>query len=142
MKNWFIKHQFILIITGIAILVVGGISLFAWLLLSNNEVVEGERYTPTGEYALLDLGSTNCEPCKRLQPVLAELRENYGDTIDIVFFDITYTQEGAAMANGYKVNVMPTLLFVDRNGREIRREVGFRSKEQIEQIFKELRWIE
>lgn len=101
MKKWFIKHQFILIITGIAILVIGGISLFAWLILSNNEVVEGEHYTPTGEYALLDLGSTNCSPCIRLQPVLADLREEYGETIDIVFFDITNTQEGAAMANGY-----------------------------------------
>ena len=142
MKKWFIKHQFILIITGIAILVIGGISLFAWLILSNNEVVVGEHYTPTGEYDLLDLGSTNCSHCIRLQPVLADLREEYGETIDIVFFDITNTQEGAAMANGYKVNVMPTLLFVDKYGREVKRVIGFHTKEQIEEIFKELRWIE
>ena len=70
------------------------------------------------------------------------MREDYGDKIDIVFFDITSTQDGAAMANGYKVNVMPTLLFVDKYGREIKREVGFRTKEQIEQVFRELRWIE
>lgn len=142
MKNWFIKHQFILIITGIAFLVVGGISLFAWLLLSENEVVAGKHYTPTGDYALLDLGATSCDPCRRLQPVLAELRKEYGEKIDIVFFDITNTQDGAAMANGYKVNVMPTLIFVNKYGKELKRVVGFHTKEQIEQIFKELRWIE
>ncbi|MGN0806527.1 MAG: thioredoxin family protein [Candidatus Coproplasma sp.] len=141
MKNWIIKHQFILIITGIALLVVGGIALFGWIISSNSNTVEGKRYTPTGEYALLDLGSTNCEPCKKLQPVLAELREEYGDKIDIVFFDITGTQEGSSMANGYKVSVMPTLLFVDKNGKEIKRVVGFHTKEQIEEIFNELRWI-
>ncbi|MFQ7077821.1 MAG: hypothetical protein ACLRSW_07720 [Christensenellaceae bacterium] len=85
-EKWFIKHQFILIITGIAILVIGGISLFAWLILSNNEVVEGEHSHLYGRICLVDLGSTNCSPCIRLQPVLADLREEYGETIDIVFF--------------------------------------------------------
>lgn len=40
-----------------------------------------------------------------------------------------------------KVNVMPTLLFVDKYGREVKRVIGFHTKEQIEEIFKELRWI-
>lgn len=141
MKKWLIKNQFALIIIGIATLIIGVISIFAWLFVANNDVVEGKHYIPTGEYALLDLGTTNCEPCKRLQIVLSELQEEYGEKIDFVTFDITNTIDGAAMANGYKVNIMPTLIFVDKSGKEIKRETGFRSKEQIEQIFKELRWI-
>ncbi|MGN1373238.1 MAG: thioredoxin family protein [Candidatus Coproplasma sp.] len=142
MKKWLVKHQFILIITGITLLVVGGIALFGWIISSNSNTIEGKRYTPTGEYALLDLGSTNCEPCKKLQPVLAELREEYGDKIDIVFFDITGTSEGSEMANGYKVSVMPTLIFVNKSGTEVKRIVGFKTKEQIESVFNELGWIE
>lgn len=142
MKKWIIKHQLSLTIAGIAIAVIGIISLFAWVIYYNHETVEGKYYTPQGEYALLDLGSTNCSPCIKLQPVLAELREEYGETIDVVFFDISNTQEGAALANGYRVNIMPTLLFVNKNGKEIKRIVGFHTREQIEEIFKELGWIQ
>lgn len=52
------------------------------------------------------------------------------------------TQEGSSYANAYGVQVMPTLLFLDKYGREQKRVIGFHTAEEIEQIFIELGWIE
>lgn len=144
MKQWIKKHIDIIGYGLIVVLVLTAIIVISIVVVNGGDnKTEGKRYIPQGdcEYALMDLGSTNCDPCVRLQPELAALREEYGDKIDVVFFDITYTQEGAAMANGYKVNIMPTLLFVNKDGQELKRVVGFHTKEQIEDIFRELGWL-
>lgn len=142
MKQWLARNKNNIVISLLFIAVIGVIIGFATLIIfSTSKKVNTENFIITGKYTLLDLGATSCEPCKRLQPVLAELREEYGEKIDIVFYDISNTKEGANLANTYKVNIMPTLLFVDKNGKEIKREIGFQSKEQIVQIFKELGWI-
>lgn len=143
MKEFFIKYRqnivFVLALVGMVVVATG---ILLALFLFGGETVEGKRYQPTGQYALLDLGSTNCAPCKELQPVFTALNEEYGETIDIKFFDIASTSEGAAIANYYRVNLMPTLLFLDKNGNEVKRVSGFHSQEQIEEIFYELRWLE
>lgn len=143
MKQFFIKHKqdivFVLAIVGMVAVAVG---ILLALFLSGGSSVKGERYQPTGQYALLDLGSTGCAPCKQLQPVFESLEKEYGEKIDIKFFDITNTSEGAKLGNYYRVSLMPTLLFLDGNGNEVKRVTGFHTQEQIEQIFYELRWLQ
>lgn len=143
MKQWLKKHIELIGYGFIFICIVSGIIGFTiFLVLKDDEEVIGERYYPQGQYAVLDLGSKNCAPCDNLKPIFATLDEKYGENIDVVVFDIVYTDEGAAVANAYNVNIMPTLLFLDKYGREVKRVVGFRTQEQIEEIFRELGWIE
>lgn len=143
MKEFFAKHKqdivFGLAIAGMVIVVVG--VLLGLFLGAGRNTMKGERYSPQKEYALLDLGSTGCAPCKELKPIMESLSAEY-ENIDIQTFDITNTQEGAAIANYYNVSLMPTLLFLDKNGNEVDRVTGFRSKEQIKEIFAKLGWLE
>ncbi len=142
--GWWNKYKNIVAQIGIFVLVLGAlIAMGVFVVISdrNSKDIEQKYYQPTAQYALIDLGATTCDPCVRLQPELKTLREKYSETIDIKFFDMVRTQDGASYANAYGVQVMPTLLFLDKYGREQKRVVGFHTAEEIEQIFLELGWI-
>lgn len=143
MKSWFIKHKFILAWIGIFTLIIAAIVGFTtWVVLTDKDSEQtGDPYLSENEYAVLDLGSKNCNPCDRLQVVMEDLRNEYGDKIDFKTFDIVYTTEGSEVANHYKVNIMPTLLFLNKDGREIKRVIGYHSQEQIKEILQELGWL-
>ena len=118
-----------------------GMGVFVVLSDKKDKENNSNYYQPTAQYALIDLGATTCDPCVRLQPELKKLREKYDEKIDIKFFDMVRTQDGASYATAYGVQVMPTLLFLDKYGREQKRVIGFHTAEEIEQIFLELGWI-
>lgn len=103
---------------------------------SDDDVPEIEKV-----YTLMDLGSKGCVPCDNLQPVLASLRTKYEGKINVLFYDIARTSEGAALARKYKVQYMPTLIFLDENGNEVKRIIGFQSQEQLEASFRQLGWL-
>ena len=142
---WWNKYKHVLTQIGIFVVVLGvlvGMGVFVVVSDRKNDNIEQKYYLPTAQYALIDLGATTCDPCVRLQPELTTLREKYGEQIDIRFFDMVRTKEGSSYANAYGVQVMPTLLFLDKYGREQKRVIGFHTAEEIEQIFIELGWIE
>jgi thioredoxin 1 len=77
---------------------------------------------------LLDLGATNCIPCKMMAPILDELREEYRGRFDVVFIHIFENKEAISR---YNVRVIPTQIFFNAEGKELFRHQGFYSKEQI-----------
>ncbi len=109
-----------------------------------NELENNQNNTQTEtsqrEYVLLDLGGKGCIPCDNLQPVLASLREQY-EHIDIIFYDVNRSDMGQELANKYRIQYIPTLIFIE-DGVEVKRIVGFRTEEQLEEIFRDLGWIE
>lgn len=111
------------------------------ILTRNREDNNEQDLVPFENLTLIDFGSHGCVPCDNLQPVLKALREKY-DNIDVLFYDIRNTTEGAQMANRYKISATPTLIFFDTSGKELKRILGFHSQETIEDIFRELGWIE
>lgn len=140
-KKWRdIFLQFFIFIVIIAIIL--GIIIIFINFNKNKNLEDKNNYYSTEEYALLDLGSNSCYPCIKLQKELDILREKYSNKIDIQFFDIINDQLGASYANTYNVQIMPTLLFLDKNGIEKNRIIGFRTAQEIEDIFIELGWIE
>ncbi len=83
---------------------------------------------------LLDLGAGKCIPCKMMAPILEELKKDYADKFFTEFIDV-WENEGAAKK--YGVEVIPTQIFFDANGKELFRHVGFYSKEDILNKWKE-----
>jgi len=71
---------------------------------------------------LVDFYTEWCGPCKMIAPILEELN---------VMVVKVNTDEFAELAIEYKIMSIPTLLFF-KDGKEIQREIGFRTKEQIE----------
>jgi thioredoxin 1 len=83
----------------------------------------------------IELGSVNCIPCRMMQPVMAEIEKEYGTRVKVVFHDV-WTAEGKPFAEQYRIRAIPTQVFLDKNGKEYFRHMGFFSKEEIGKVLK------
>ena len=72
----------------------------------------------------IELGSVRCIPCQQMQPVMKSIGQKYGSQVKVVFHDI-WTEAGAPYAKEYKIEAIPTQVFLDENGKEYFRHVGF-----------------
>ncbi len=84
---------------------------------------------------LLDLGADKCIPCRMMFPVLDELKKEYAGRLNVEFIDV-WQNPDAAKVHG--VEVIPTQIFYDAEGKERFRHVGFFAKEDILAKWKEL----
>lgn len=84
---------------------------------------------------LLDLGAGKCIPCKRMAPILEELKEEYAGSLEVVFIDV-WEDRGAGQK--YGIQMIPTQIFYDSSGKELFRHEGFLSKEDILAKWKDL----
>jgi thiol-disulfide isomerase/thioredoxin len=84
---------------------------------------------------LLDLGSDRCIPCKMMAPILEELEEEYGSIFEVEVIDVRKNRE---VGVDYGIRVIPTQIFFDASGKEVFRNQGFMSKEDILMKWSEL----
>ncbi len=77
---------------------------------------------------LVDLGSTTCIPCKQMAPILEELKTELAGKIDVEFVNVN-TQP--ALTDKYRIEVIPTQVFLDASGKELFRHEGFYAKAAI-----------
>jgi len=84
---------------------------------------------------LLDLGAGKCIPCKMMFPVLKELKKEFTGRLNVEFIDVW---ENPDAGKPYGIEVIPTQIFFDANGKELFRHVGFYAKEDILAKWKEL----
>ncbi len=84
---------------------------------------------------LIQLGSPKCPPCRKMTPILDDLKNDYSDKFQIRFIDVW---ENRVIGARYGVVQAPTQIFYDSNGRERFRHVGFFSKKHILDIWKSL----
>ncbi len=81
----------------------------------------------------IELGADRCIPCKAMQPIMKEIAETYPDRVQVVFYDVWKDPEPA---HHYRIQLIPTQIFLDQKGQEISRHVGFFSKEEILELLK------
>lgn len=86
---------------------------------------------------LLDLGAHKCIPCKKMTPILDELKEEYKGIMDVEFVDV-WQPENKAVAQKHQIKSIPTQIYFDETGKEIWRHVGFLGKDEILTKWKEL----
>jgi len=104
---------------------------------SPGEVGVSEKKTDidnsTVKVTFVELGSVNCIPCKMMQPIMKEIEEEYKDQVKVVFHDV-WTQEGNPYAAKYKIRVIPTQVFLDKDGKEYFRHEGFFPNEELVKV--------
>ena len=90
---------------------------------------------PTGnsQVTFIELGSVNCIPCKQMKSVMEAIEKEYAGKVRVVFHDV-WTKEGKPYGEQYGIRVIPTQVFIDKNGKEIFRHEGYFSKEAIEKV--------
>jgi len=81
----------------------------------------------------VELGSVKCVPCRQMQPVMEAVGKKYGDQIAIVFHDVWKSEE-RQYAEKYGIRVIPTQVFLDRDGKEFFRHEGFFPEEAIDTL--------
>jgi len=84
---------------------------------------------------LLDLGAGKCIPCKMMAPILEDLKKEYSGRLEVVFIDVWKNPKAGKQ---YGVEMIPTQIFYDAEGKERFRHVGFFGKEDILAKWKEL----
>jgi len=82
----------------------------------------------------IELGSVNCIPCRQMQPIMKEIAAEYPDQVLVVFYDVW---KNPAPGEYYKIQLIPTQVFIDERGNELFRHVGLFPKEEILKFLKE-----
>ncbi len=84
---------------------------------------------------LLDLGADKCIPCKMMAPILEGLKKEYPDRMNVEFIDVWKNPDAGKR---YGIEMIPTQIFFDANGKELFRHTGFFGREDILAKWKEL----
>jgi len=77
---------------------------------------------------LLDLGANKCIPCKKMAPILEEMKKDFNGKFDVQFIDVWQNRDEASR---YNVRLIPTQIYFDKSGKELTRHEGFASREDI-----------
>lgn len=94
-----------------------------------NQIIQSE--TPV----LIDFFATWCGPCQMLAPILKQVKDSLGSKVSIIKIDVDKNQQ---IASQYQVRGVPTLILF-QNGKQLWRQSGVLSKEDLIQIISEKR---
>ena len=84
----------------------------------------------------IELGSVRCIPCQQMQPVMKSVEEKYGKDVRVVFHDV-WTEAGAPYTKQYGIEAIPTQVFLDKDGKEFFRHIGFFPEEELVKVLKQ-----
>jgi thioredoxin 1 len=66
---------------------------------------------------------------------MREIEREYAGQVTVVFHDV-WTDAGRPQAKKYGIQAIPTQVFLDRDGKEYYRHVGFFPREELVKILK------
>ena len=82
----------------------------------------------SGKPSVIDLGARTCIPCKKMAPILESMSLEYRGKASVLFIDV---HENSAAAERFRIRMIPTQIFFDGKGNEVKRHVGFMEKADI-----------
>jgi thioredoxin 1 len=103
---------------------------------SSNTTTKEEKKPVNFKVTFVELGSVRCIPCKKMQPIMEEIKKEYEGQVKVVFHDV-WTEEGRPFAYQFRIRVIPTQVFLDKDGNEYFRHEGFFPKEELVKILKQ-----
>ena len=81
----------------------------------------------------VELGSVNCVPCRAMQPVMKAIEEKYAGQVSVVFHDV-WKADQRQYAEKFGIRVIPTQVFLDKDGKEFFRHEGFYPESEIHKL--------
>ena len=115
----------ILAIVAAWVLVASGVAC-AELPSAGEAVVN--RALLSGKPVVIDLGARTCIPCRKMAPVLESLAGELRGRATVLFIDV---HEDQAAARKFRVQMIPTQIFFDARGKEVKRHMGYMDRQEI-----------
>ncbi len=84
--------------------------------------------TQSGRPVVVDFFAKWCGPCKTLSPRLDKLAGEFGDRIKFVSVNV---DQSPVLATKFNVKGIPTLLFIDKDGKVVETSVGLLSEDAL-----------
>ncbi len=123
----------IIIISAIFIL-----PIIAYVVLSSSQSVSATQRIE-GQPQVIKFSSKLCLDCKKIKKGFDELVPEYQNKISITEYNIDGSNKEVNDAiTEHNINLVPTIIFINKNGKEVRRTEGFVNKNTLEQYFNEL----
>ena len=82
----------------------------------------------SGKWTVVEFGGPTCIPCRKMQPILADLQKKFGERAQIRNF---YVTEHPKEAREQKIIAMPTQVVFNPSGKEVARHMGIWEKEAV-----------
>ncbi|MFA4949084.1 MAG: thioredoxin family protein [Candidatus Krumholzibacteriia bacterium] len=127
----------------IAIAAVLTIALISGIACSQEgKKAPAEKDKPAGKkdgvplVTFVEIGSVKCIPCKKMQPIMKEIEKEYVGKVKVVFYDV-WTDEGKPYGKRYGIRVIPTQVFLDKDGKEYFRHEGYFPKDELVKVLKQ-----
>lgn len=102
----------------------------AHLLTPDSAEVFDDRIVNSETPALVEFGRPGCPHCRRLEPIMHELADEYENDATIAIVDTTEIPD---VARQYDIGAVPTLILYD-NGEVAEQVVGYRDKKALQQM--------
>ena len=128
------KKKYIYIIIFLVLLAV----VFGFRNVSNNTentLTQEDTMTDEIKVTFVELGSVGCIPCDKMQPIMKEIEEEYKGQVKVIFHDVK-TAEGNPYIKEFGIRAIPTQVFLDKDGNEYFRHLGFFAKDELVEVLK------
>ena len=83
-----------------------------------------------GMVTMVDLGAKKCVPCKMMAPIMVKLEKAYEGKAAIIFIDV-WKKENKEQGSRFKINAIPTQIFLTSRERRCSGMWGFLKKNQL-----------
>lgn len=112
--------------------VLGLLTIFTLLFVQSPDAADRPPASVV-KVTFVEIGSVNCIPCKAMQPIMKAVEEEYNGQVKVVFHDV-WTSKGKADAAKYNIRVIPTQVFLDKEGKEYFRHEGYYPKVDVVRV--------
>jgi thioredoxin 1 len=82
----------------------------------------------SGKPTVIDLGARSCPECRKMAPILEALATEYQVKASILFVDV---YEDKSTARKFRTQMIPTQIFFNANGQEVKRHIGAMERDEI-----------
>jgi thioredoxin 1 len=112
------------------------LTLLITLFLKADSLAQKNKQEIKPIVTFVELGSVNCIPCKKMQPIMKSVEKKYGEQLKVIFYDV-WKEDQRQYAEKYGIRLIPTQIFLDEKGKEIFRHEGFYPEKEIDILLQE-----
>lgn len=115
------------------------VPILAYTILTKGDVNSANSSIDANKAKIIKFTSLMCLDCKRIGKELKKVYPKYSDDIELIEVQVqnndSFTQ---GQVKKYNVTLVPTLIFIDKNGKKVRRTEDYVDENQLDKYMKEL----